>query len=197
MNYLAHLYLSGENPQRMVGGLLGDFIKGQLKGELPSNIESGIQLHRQIDVFTDRQPEVQSAIERFLPPYRRFAGILLDLCYDHLLAANWSQYHNQELDVFCQDFYRTLTSYHNILPAGAKRFCEVAPRVNWLQNYARFAELEIMLERIGQRFRNPVPLHEAFPLLEQQYPLLEQEFHQLFPRLIEFSVKQRLESNQL
>ncbi len=197
MNYLAHLYLSGENPQRMVGGLLGDFIKGPLRGDFPDTIECGIQLHRQIDVFTDRQPEVQIAIERFSPPYRRFAGILLDLCYDHMLAANWPQYHDRELDIFCQDFYRTLASYHNILPAGAKRFCEVAPRVNWLQNYARFEELEIMLERIGQRFRNPVPLQEAFPFLEQQYPLLEQEFHQLFPRLIEFSAKQRLESNHL
>ncbi len=194
MNYLAHLYLSGGDPEWMIGGLLGDFVKGPLSGAFPKPVEAGIALHRRVDVFTDSQPEVQQAIARFEPPFRRFGGILTDLCYDHFLAANWSHYHPQPLASFCSEFYQTLANYPGDLPPRVQHFCEVAPKVNWLENYAEFTQLELMLERIGQRFRNPVPLQGAFPLLEQQYPLLQYEFEQLFPRLIEFCEKQRLES---
>lgn len=93
MNYLAHIYLSGDHPEVMIGGLLGDFVKGPLRGQLPRAIEEGIELHRKIDVFTDSLPEVKQAVVRIEPPYRRFGGILIDICYDHFLAANWSEFH--------------------------------------------------------------------------------------------------------
>lgn len=194
MNYLAHLYLSGDDPGWMIGGLLGDFVKGPLCGAFPTPVERGIALHRRVDAFTDSQPEVQRAIARFEPPFRRFGGILVDLCFDHFLAADWSRYHPQPLNRFCARFYRALASYPGDLPAGAAHFCEVAPRVNWLENYAEFARLEQMLERIGQRFRTPVPLQLAFPQLQRHYPSLLEEFVLVFPRLVEFSERQRLES---
>jgi len=192
VNYLAHIHLAGQCPEQMIGGLLGDFVKGPLRGDYPPAIEAGILLHRKIDVFTDHLPPVRTAIARFEPPYRRFGGILLDLCYDHFLADNWSRYHHRPLTDFCQDFYRDLSAYAEILPDGAKRFSEVALRVNWLENYAQFQNLEYMLERIGQRFKTPVPLHRAFPELQRDYRLLSNEFHQIFPLLIEFTETQRL-----
>lgn len=194
MNYLAHLYLSGDDPQWMIGGLLGDFVKGPLSGEHPKPVEAGIQLHRRIDVFTDSQPEIQQAIARFEPPFRRFGGILTDLCYDHFLAAHWTKFHPRPLADFCQDFYRALAAFPGTLPTRAQRFCEIAPQVNWLENYAEFECLETMLERIGQRFRTPVPLHDAFPQLVSHYDLMQEEFLLVFPRLVEFSEGQRLES---
>jgi len=194
VNYLAHLYLSGDDPEWKIGGLLGDFVKGPLSGDFPKPVEAGITLHRRVDAFTDRQPEVQQAIARFEPPFRRFGGILTDLCYDHFLAANWLLYHPQPLANFCSEFYQALACYSGDLPPRVQHFCEIAPRVNWLENYAEFAQLELMLERIGQRFRKPVPLQLAFPQLAQHYPLLHDEFRQVFPRLIEFCEKQRLES---
>jgi len=194
VNYLAHLYLSGDHPEWMVGGLLGDFVKGPLKGVLPDRVEAGIALHRRIDAFTDRQPEVQSAIARFDRPFRRYGGILVDLCYDHFLAANWHHFHSSALDTYCQRFYAILADFPETLPPGARRFRDVAPEVNWLQSYAEFERMEVMLARIGQRFRRPAPLHEAFPLLSRDYSLLREEFHRVFPRLIEFAENQRLES---
>jgi acyl carrier protein phosphodiesterase len=101
VNYLAHLYLSGHCPERMIGGLLGDFVKGPLRGDYPPAIEAGILLHRKIDVFTDNLPAVRTALSRFEPPYRRFGGILLDLWYPHFMADNRSIYR------IMQRFYRT------------------------------------------------------------------------------------------
>ena len=191
MNYLAHIYLSGDCPDMMVGGLLGDFVKGPLQGNLPAQIEQGIQLHRKIDRFTDQQPEVVGALARFEPPFRRFAGIYLDLCYDHFLARDWPEFHHQSLAEFCQQFYRQLANHYSVLPAGAQRFNDIAPEVRWLESYANFEKLEPMLERIGQRFKKPVALANGFPLLQRDYQQLEQEFTQLFPRLVDFANSQR------
>ncbi len=177
----------------MVGGLLGDFVKGPLRGELPVKIEAGIKLHRKIDVFTDKLPEVSQAIARIEPPYRRFGGILVDICYDHLLATNWANFHTQSLESYCQDFYQILPEYHAYLPPRAKRFCELAPKEHWLESYVQMDNLEHILERVGQRFRSPVPLDKAFPQLLRDYSLLDAEFSKIFPQIIEFADNQRLE----
>ena len=191
MNYLAHIYLSGDHPEEMIGGLLGDFVKGPLRGQLPPAIEKGIALHRKIDVFTDSLPEVKHAVARIKPPYRRFGGILIDICYDHFLAANWSEYHPQPLEDYCQNFYQILSEHRHHLPPAAKQFSTLAPKVQWLESYAQMEKIEYILERVGLRFRTTVPLNKAFPQLVRDYRLLHQEFSLIFPKLITFAEKQR------
>jgi acyl carrier protein phosphodiesterase len=191
VNYLAHIYLSGDHPEAMIGGLLGDFVKGPLRGQLPRTIEEGIALHRKIDVFTDSLPEVKKAVARIEPPYRRFGGILIDICYDHFLAANWSEFHPQHLENYCQHFYQILSEYEHHLPPAAKQFNAIAPKVRWLESYAQMENIEYILERVGQRFRTTVPLNEAFPQLVRDYPLLSREFSQVFPKIIAFAEDHR------
>lgn len=191
MNYLAHIYLSGSEPSTKVGGLLGDFVKGPLHGEWHRDIEIGIALHRKIDTYVDQLPEVHTALARFESPYRRFAGIYLDLCFDHFLAHQWQDYHHQPLARYCQDFYHQLTPHYEQLPARAKHFCDVAPKVGWLEGYATFSNLEPMLRNIGRRFKKPVRLDEGLFLLQRDYHQLSQEFSQLFPRVIAFADEQR------
>ncbi|MBQ0712864.1 MAG: DUF479 domain-containing protein [Porticoccus sp.] len=191
MNYLAHIYLSGDHSEAMIGGLLGDFVKGPLRGQLPPAIEEGIALHRKVDVFTDSLPEVKQAIARIEPPYRRFGGILIDICYDHFLAVNWSKFHPQPLANYCQNFYQTLSEYEHHLPPAAKQFNAIAPKARWLESYAQMENIEYVLERVGLRFRKRVPLNEAFPQLVRDYPLLSQEFSQVFPKIIAFAENQR------
>ena len=174
----------------MVGGLLGDFVKGPLQGERPKAIEAGISLHRKIDAFTDSLPEVKHAVARIEPPYRRFGGILIDICYDHFLAAKWRDFYPRPLSDYCQNFYRLLSEYQPYLPPSAKRFSEVAPKVKWLEGYADLDKLEYILERIGQRFKTPVALDKAFPQLLRDYQRLNQEFCQAFPQIIAFANKQ-------
>ena len=171
----------------MIGGLLGDFVKGLLRGERPKAMETGISLHRKIDAFTDSLPEVKHAIARIEPPYRRFGGILIDICYDHFLASNWEKFHHQPLGDYCQDFYRLLSEYEPHLPPGARRFSEVAAKVQWLEDYADIDKLKYILERVGQRFKTPIALDKAFPQLLRDYQLLDQEFTQIFPKIIAFA----------
>lgn len=171
----------------MIGGLLGDFVKGPLRGERPKAMETGISLHRKIDAFTDSLPEVKHAIARIEPPYRRFGGILIDICYDHFLATNWEKFHHEPLGDYCQNFYRLLSKYEPHLPHGTKRFSEVAPKVQWLEGYADMDKLEYILERVGQRFKTPIALDKAFPQLLRDYQLLDQEFTQIFPKIIAFA----------
>ena len=187
MNYLAHIYLSGDHPQVMIGGLLGDFVKGPLGGRYPARIEQGIALHRAIDAWFDRQPLVVSARSRFQPPYRRFGGIIIDICYDHLLARHWQQYHRRPLDRYAAAFYRYLQHYYHLLPDGAKRFADNAPKVKLLESYGGHDAIPTALERIGQRLRRPVPLAQAMPQVERNLPLLTGEFGELFPKLQDYA----------
>ena len=56
MNFLAHFHLAWPDEGLVVGGLEGDYVKGQLRGALPAQLEKGIKLHRAVDDFTDAHP---------------------------------------------------------------------------------------------------------------------------------------------
>jgi acyl carrier protein phosphodiesterase len=99
VNYLAHFAL-GPETDLVVGGFLGDYIKGRLGNRFSPKIERGIRLHRAIDQFTDSHPAVKGSYERLDPKFRRYAGIITDISFDHLLALNWSQYYNEPLESF-------------------------------------------------------------------------------------------------
>lgn len=180
MNYLAHIYLSGDDPDVQVGGLLGDFVKGPLTGSLPVAIEKGIALHRAIDSATDRHPLFRQILQNIPAPWRRYGGIIVDLYLDHLLASRWSEFHPRPLDLYCQDFYCHLDSHWELLPPKARHFCQVAPKVSWLQSYANPAHLPQMLNNIGKRLRKPVPLADGLFCVEQQASALDQCLNELF-----------------
>ena len=186
MNYLAHIALAGGNAEHQVGGLLGDFVRGPLVGQLSPRIEDGIKAHRQLDAYVDRQPEIKAFLQRFNSPMRHYAGIVADVFYDHLLASDWHRYYRQPLEHFCQDFYQHLAIYNQQLPPRAQSFLRHAPQIGWLQSYAQWDRLPLILQRIGQRFRRPVALQEALPIVEQHSAEITDEFHQLYPRLQNF-----------
>lgn len=176
MNYLAHIYLSGSEPDHQVGGLLGDFVKGPLIGELPMNIEQGIRLHRSLDTATDQHPLFREALATLPSPWRRFGGVLMDVYFDHLLASQWEQFHHQPLAGFCQQFYRQLQARKTLLPPGAAHFCTIAPEVSWLESYADPGKIPVMLNNLGRRLRQPVQLGSAWNELRQRQALLEHCF---------------------
>lgn len=192
MNYLAHILLSGDNLDRQVGGLLGDFVKGPLQGQYPAVVEEGIALHRSLDAFTDAQPEVQALIRSFAPPWRRFAGIILDITFDHLLAIHWQNYHALSLDHFCQRFYQHLSTCQTWLPPQAQHFNQRAADIRWLQSYADKTLIPTMLNRVGERLRRPLPLGEAWPEIVDRHREVEQVFSCLMPRLLSHSQQQAL-----
>ena len=111
MNYLGHLIQSlGLSPGMRVGNVLGDFYKGRPEG-LPAPLEDGVLYHRKIDVFTDGHLAVRRSFERIEGPLRRFAGLLVDMYYDHYLALEWTEWSGARLEDSVQAFYRELLDW--------------------------------------------------------------------------------------
>ncbi len=187
MNYLAHLLLSGPNLDRQVGGLLGDFVKGPLQGTYSPLVEQGIRLHRQIDSVTNQMPQVANLCTLFAPPWRRYAGIVIDITFDHLLAQHWHEYHPMTLDKFCAVFYQHLRSHHHSLPESARQFSMRAPGLRWLESYADADVVPVMLHRVGQKLRKPVTLSEAWPLVLAHKAYFIEEFNSVMAELTVFA----------
>ena len=102
MNFLAHIYLSGEDEKLMVGNFIGDYVKGKDYENYPTPIREGILLHRQIDFFTDSHSQFREAKKLLVEEFGLYSGIIIDLLYDHLLAKNWNNYSEQNLRSFAK-----------------------------------------------------------------------------------------------
>lgn len=182
MNYLAHFQLSAGKDDWLLGGLLGDFVKGPLRGELPTGIEQGVILHRQIDAFTDRHPELRTLHQQFDPRFRRYAGIMTDVLFDHLLNLHWQRFHPQPLASFSRGVYQLLSSSDQLLPA-AQRQADNLVQYDVLQNFKHWQTVEGALSRIGERLPRANPLAEAAAELSQHYDALEAGFLRFYPQL--------------
>ena len=182
MNYLAHLHLGGGRPAQLLGSLYGDFVKGPLAGRWATEIEAGIRLHRRIDVFTDAHPQVVAARARFPAARRRYAGILIDLFFDHCLARHWTQFAEQPLDHFTHRVYQVLASE----PQLPERLARIAPRMaeqDWLGSYRSFEVLEQVLAGMQRRLSRPEGLDGALDELADLYEPLCEDFLLFYPQL--------------
>jgi acyl carrier protein phosphodiesterase len=184
MNFLAHLYLSAGNPQLMVGNFIGDFVKGRSALEkFDAEIIRGIMLHRAIDEFTDTHPIVTQSKVRLRPKYRHYAGVIVDVFYDHFLARNWNHYHTAKLADFASDAYRTIESYNAILPAGVKHMLPYMIQGNWLIHYAETAGIHRTLSGMARRTPYESKMDEAVHDLIKDYNAFKNEFDNFFPAL--------------
>ncbi|CAM3907841.1 Acyl carrier protein phosphodiesterase [Pseudomonas reidholzensis] len=186
MNYLAHLHLGGQQPQQLLGSLYGDFVKGSLEGRFAPTLEAAIRLHRHIDSFTDSHPLVLTALGRFPPARRRYAGIVLDVFFDHCLARHWHDYADQPLAEFTRDFYRVLLAE----PELPGRLAHIAPFMaadDWLGAYGDFATLEQVFKGIARRLSRPEGMAGVMAELEVLYEPLLADFRAFYPQLQAFA----------
>lgn len=186
MNYLAHLHLGGSQPAQLLGSLYGDFVKGPLVRRWPADIEAGIRLHRRIDAFTDSHPLITQAKLRFPSERRRFAGILLDVFFDHCLARDWERYAAEPLDAFTRHVYAVLVNE----PTLPGRLALIAPRMaaqDWLGSYREFETLELVIAGMARRISRPESLDGAMAELEALYQPLFDDFREFYPQLQQFA----------
>lgn len=188
MNFLAHLYLAGDDDGLRLGALLGDFVRGKdaLAG-FAAEVRRGILLHRHIDHYIDAMPETAALRESLSPPFRRYGGIIVDLGYDHELAKNWSDYSAVSLQCFDREIRDLLARYPDSVPQPLRRFMDYVDRRGLFAAYREAAEILYSLRGIGTRLSRPNPLHrinEIWPALE---PRLARSFEQAFPQ-IQFEV---------
>ncbi len=190
MNYLAHLYLSEPNEEAWLGSLLGDFVKGPLDGRYSAHITRAIALHRKIDSFTDAHPVVLQSKSRISPVRRRYAGIMIDMFYDHFLAKYWREFHDEPLDEFTARIYAILDRRHAMLPDRFQRMAPNMAKWNWLASYAHVPSIHTSLDRMSQRIRRENPLLNSADELTQHYAELESDFRIFLPQVLRFAKHQ-------
>lgn len=192
MNYLAHIYLASHSDDAMLGALLGDFVKPHAGMQFSPEMEAEILTHRKVDAYTDSHPVVIDAKRMFDGPRRRYAGILLDVFYDHVLATSWERYSAVPLDDFIRRFYGALSRQAGVLP---EKLALAAPRMieqDWLGSYVDYAGVEIAVRRISTRLsRNGELLRDGLADLKANYAELSSGFHAFFPDLIDFVENRR------
>jgi acyl carrier protein phosphodiesterase len=181
MNFLAHLVLAGDDEALRLGAMLGDFVRGKAAlAAFGPDVRQGILLHRHIDAHTDGLPEIAALREWFPSPFRRYAGIFIDLAIDHELARHWSDHHEQPLADFDGAVRRMLAGHADVLPDRLRRFMDYADRRGLFAAYRDGAEILHSLRGIGRRLSRPNPLHQAEEIWPDLQPLLAANFSAIF-----------------
>ncbi|MBI4880349.1 MAG: DUF479 domain-containing protein [Planctomycetes bacterium] len=186
MNYLAHLYLADRSADSVLGSLLGDFMRGADLSRLPEAVLRGIRRHRGVDAFTDSHPVVARSRQRLSGPFQRYAGVMVDVFYDHFLARSWERYSPiLSLHDFARGVYAALLSRVALMPP---RLREIAPRMaegDWLAAYADSDAAGRALAGMSRRLRHANPLAKGAAELDAHYADLAQDFDEYFPRLVD------------
>ncbi|QAA81431.1 DUF479 domain-containing protein [Aequorivita sp. H23M31] len=193
MNFLAHIYLSGNDDDVTIGNFIADGIKGKRYLNFPKGIAKGILLHREIDTFTDAHPIVHQSTAKLHENYGHYSGVIVDILYDHFLAKNWNKYSQQPLDEYVQDFYGLLRRNFTSLPARIQRMMPYMIADNWLVNYATIPGIGKILAQMNVRTKGVARMDEAVTELVEYYDEFENEFTDFFEELRAFSEQKRSE----
>jgi len=187
MNHLAHVLLAGDDEDLQLGGLLGDFVRGAPDPALPPRVAAGIRLHRAIDAFTDSHPEVAAARALFEAPYRRYAGILLDMWFDHCLARQFGRWSDRPLAGVSAGVQGLLRRRDALLPEQLRRFRGYMEAHDLPAGYARREEIGRSLQGIARRLRRDNPVAGALPVLVAMDEVLQVRFEAFFPSALAFA----------
>ncbi|GAB4245781.1 MAG: acyl carrier protein phosphodiesterase [Ekhidna sp.] len=183
MNFLAHLLLSGNDEEVMVGNFIGDFVKGPNLEAYPPNISYGIKLHRAIDTFTDSHPVVLKSKVRLRKKFRHYAPVIVDVFYDHFIARDWHLLSNQSLLEFTHHFYERIKSYYDLIPPAVIHMLGYMREANWLYHYQYIEGIDKALTGMSRRTKFDSKMEQAARVLEAYYSEFENEFKQFFPEI--------------
>ncbi|MCB9023422.1 MAG: DUF479 domain-containing protein [Lentimicrobiaceae bacterium] len=193
MNFLAHLYLSGENHELIIGNFIADHVKGNSVALFSEGVRAGINLHRAIDQFTDQHQVVRSAVEHLRPDYRKYAGVIVDMYFDHFLASGWSKWSGEPLKIFTARMYDVLMKSFSVLPERTRRMLPHMMEHDWLYNYGNFEGLHLALSGMARRTPFSSNMETATRKLKGEYSFYANSFEQFFPELIAFATLYREE----
>ena len=190
LNYLAHAYLSPNNPQIQIGNLWGDFIKSNQRNQFSTPIQQGILLHRSIDRYTDQHPVVLEALTLFRPQFILSGGVFLDILFDHFLANDERYFTDDSLKIFTNQVYTNLKQHEHLMNEKMVHFFHYMAEYNWLYHY-RFKEgLERSIHGICKRYPRLGDSSEALRIIDQHFIPLEKLFNDFFPELQQFVQQQ-------
>jgi acyl carrier protein phosphodiesterase len=186
MNFLAHTYLSGNNDEILIGNFIGDYVKGKRYDRYPEMIRKGILMHRDIDTFTDYHSITKRSRMRIISKYHKYAGIVIDIFYDHFLASSFDKYSNLPLEDYVSYAYLILKRNYRILPISIKYWFPTFLENNWMMAYTTVEGIERVLDRMSAN--TSLPNHSAYAIevLREEYDAFTADFEEFFPLIIKF-----------
>lgn len=185
MNHLAHLFLSRDDDELvLVGNFIADFLTRRESLRMPDAVREGIARHQAIDAFTDSHPLVRQGARRLYAAHSKYAPVIIDVFYDHLLAGNWDRYHERGLAEFARDTYRILERHLDLMPEGLRLRLPLMIGDNWLVKYGYLSGIAFTFDRMKYRAMRPELLNGVMDSLQQDYAELEKEFNVFFPEMI-------------
>ena len=183
MNFLAHLYLSKNNKNILIGNFIADAVKGNKHNNYPPEIQAGILLHREIDNYTDNHPIVRKSKRRLHERYNHYGGVIIDILYDHYLAKNWASYSEIPLDVYANNVYSFLNENTQSFPDKIQKILPYMIEYNWLEAYASTDGIEIVLKGMNKRTKGISKMDLAIEDLKLHYKEFEEDFTSFFKDL--------------
>jgi len=183
MNYLAHIFLSGNNEKLMIGNFIADSVKGEAWKTYDAEVKKGILLHRAIDTFTDTHEIVKESKTRLWTRYRHYNAVIVDIFYDHFLAKNWKEYHPLDLNKFVEETYKKLNEHEEILPEQTKLFFKYMVEHNWLYNYQYIEGIKKVMGGMSRRTSFDSGMENSTEELVKYYDEFERDFNSFFPLL--------------
>jgi acyl carrier protein phosphodiesterase len=180
MNFLAHIYLSGDNDLIKIGNFMADGIRGKQFEHFPEDVQKGIILHRFIDTYTDSHDVFRQSTKRLHEKYHHYAGVIVDILYDHFLAKNWEKYSDEKLDRFINRFYGSLHDNYSILTERTQNIMPTMIRENWLWSYQTVDGIQHILTQMDRRSKNQSKMQFASQELKEFYSEFESEFDLFF-----------------
>lgn len=193
MNFLAHIYLSGNNELLKIGNFMADGIRGKDYMHFPEEVKKGILLHRKIDSFTDAHLIYRKSKHRLHEKYGHYSGVIMDIIYDHFLAKNWEKYSVESLANYAGEFYKLLDKNEDLLTERTKNLLPYMKQNNWLLSYQSIEGIEKILFQMNHRTKNRSNMQEAIVELKLFYTETEEEFTRFFNELQLYVAQQLLE----
>ncbi len=183
MNFFAHLVLAEATPESRLGNLMGDFCQGLDLKTLPAAVQAGIWRHRAVDRFTDTAAEVLQAKALFSPARRRFAPVMLDVLFDHLLLQHWQRFEQRPCASLCQQIYQDLWQQRALMPPAMAAAVAAIVQQDWFGSYQHLDNIGMALDRIASRIRFANQFTGSIAEIRLHYSTLDQLFLQFYPKL--------------
>jgi acyl carrier protein phosphodiesterase len=186
MNFLAHIYLSGENEQIRIGNFIADWIKGSEFKKFPEDIQKGILIHRSIDSYTDSHPTVRKSKNRFSEKYHKYAGVLIDVFYDHFLAMDWDTFSPVPLQDYNNRVKASLLKEIQCFPADLQDFIPKFMNFGWMDLYVSIDGIDKVLRGMVSNTSLPDKTDDAIRIFRENYSDFRLEFYDYFPQLMHY-----------
>ena len=190
MNHLAHLYLSSDKEEEMVGQFIADAVKGNDFNLYSPDIRQGILLHRWVDSFTDTHDLVKELRAEYRPKLGLYSGVLIDLVFDYFLAKDFQIHSGIELEEFQQFTFSVLNKHEDHFPEKMKKYFFYMKDKEFMMKYAHPVEMANIVRQMGNRIPRGESLLAAGDFFEDYVEMASAYFPTFFEELKrEFELK--------